>query len=303
MTIDGSPLDITVRVGSRQTYDATVATPTLVIVKPQHSRTQEVTQERFIVTPETTGEEFLDANGNTAYRFVFPPGLTTIEHDALVRVSSQTDNYGLTARYESLAEVPTSTLRYTFASRYCDSDNLVEFAQKQFGKIPPGIDLVQAICDWTHEKIEYRAGAKTSTTAASGIIQQGYGVCKDYAHVAIALCRCFGLPARYVSGHLANIGRKTTEPRMDFHGYFEVYLGAWLTFDARFNVPRRGRIKVAHGLDASDTQISTADSVLLKDFKVWAYQVDPKQVSVGDPIDLSKRLDGTDEVRHNSHEA
>jgi transglutaminase-like putative cysteine protease len=192
--------------------------------------------------------------------------------------------------------LPTSTLRYTLPTRYCDSDKLVELAQKEFGKIPRGIELVQAICDWTHNKIEYRAGVQTSTTAASGVIEQGYGVCKDYAHVAIALCRCFEIPTRYVSGHLANIGRKTTEPRMDFHAYFEVYLGAWFTFDARFNVPRRGRIKVAHGLDASDTQISTAE-VTLKDFEVWAYQVDPKQVSLGDPIDLSKRLDGTEELR------
>jgi len=293
---ESHPLDITVRVGSRQTYEAPAPTPTLVIVKPHQNRTQEVFQERFTVTPEKTGEAFQDMNGNSSYRFVFPTGRTTIEHDALVRVSSQPDNHGLIPRYEPISEVPTSTLRYTFSSRYCDSDNLVELAQKEFGRIPPSIELVQAICDWTHNKIEYRAGVKTSTTAASGIIEQGYGVCKDFAHVAIALCRCFEIPTRYVSGHLANIGRKTTESRMDFHAYFEVYLGAWFTFDARFNVPRRGRIKVAQGLDAADTEISTAE-VALKDFEVWAYQVDPKQVSVGDPIDLSKGLDGTEELR------
>jgi transglutaminase-like putative cysteine protease len=296
MTTSGKSLDITVRVGSRQVYDALKPTATLVVVKPHHSRTQEVTQERFTVTPENTGEEFRDQNGNTVYRFVFPPGQTTIEHDALVSVSSQPDNYGLTPRFEPLSEVPTSILRYTFATRYCDSDNLAEFAQKRFGKIPPSLDLIQAICDWTHQKIEYRAGIDSSKTSASGIIEQAYGVCKDFAHVAISLCRCFQLPTRYVSGHLANIGRKTTEPRMDFHAYFEVWLGAWFTYDARFNVPRRGRIKVAHGLDASDTQISTAE-ISLKAFEVWAYQVDPKQVSIGDAIDLSKRLDGTEEVR------
>ena len=294
--MNNKPLDIAVRVGCRQTYHASKPTTTLAIVKPHHNQTQEVTQERFIVTPDKTGEEFQNENGNTVYRFVFPSGTTTMEHDALVRVSSEVDNFGLTARYESLSDVPTSTLRYTFPTRYCDSDVLAEFAQKQFGHLAPGIELVQAICDWTHKKIEYRAGVQTSTTAASGIIAQGYGVCKDYAHVAIALCRCFQIPTRYVSGHLANIGRKTTEPRMDFHAYFEVYLGAWFTFDARFNVPRRGRIKVAHGLDASDTQISTAE-IALKDFEVWAYQVDPRQVCLGDPIDLSKRLDGSEELR------
>jgi transglutaminase-like putative cysteine protease len=298
MKAPSQPLDITVRVGSRQTYDASAPTPSLLIIKPHRSCTQEVTQERFTVIPGKTGEEFQDENGNTVYRFNFPPGKTTIEHDALVNVSSQPDNHGLTPRYQSLSEVPTSTLRYTFPTRYCDSDKLVKLAQKQFGKIPRGIKLIQAICDWTHRKIEYRKG-NTSTTSASGIIEQRWGVCKDFAHVAISLCRCFELPTRYVSGHLANIGRKTTEPRMDFHAYFEVYLGAWFTFDARFNVPRRGRIKVAHGLDASDTQISTGE-MKLKDFEVWAYQVDPKEVFVGDPVDLSKRLDGTLKLRHQS---
>jgi transglutaminase-like putative cysteine protease len=294
------PLDITVRVGCRQTYEAPKPTTVLMMIKPHHLKTQEVSQERFTLTPEKTGEEFQNENGNTAYRVVLPEGKTTIEHDALVNVSSKFDNDGLVPRFESLSEVPTSTLRYTFPSRYCDSDNLVDFSQKHFGKIPPGAELVQAICDWTHEHIEYRAGIDSATTTASQAIHQGYGVCRDFAHVAIALCRCFDLPTRYVSGHLADIGRKSPGTPMDFHAYFEVYLGAWLTFDARFNVPRIGRIKVAQGLDASDTAIATAyGNVPLKGFEVWAYQVDPKQVSVGDAVDLSKRLDGTEQIHRN----
>jgi transglutaminase-like putative cysteine protease len=298
--MEAQSLDITVRVGCRQTYDAPKPTTTLLMVKPQHDRTQEVSQERFTLSPERTGEEFQNENGNTVYRVVLPPGKTTIEHDALVAVSSQVDNHGLSPRYEPLSEVPQSILRYTFPSRYCDSDNLVELARKQFGKAPLGVELVQAICDWTHESIEYRAGIDSATTSASQAIERRYGVCRDFAHVAIALCRVFDLPTRYISGHLADIGRKSMGTPMDFHAYFEVYLGAWFTFDARFNVPRIGRIKVAHGLDASDTAIATAyGEVPLKGFDVWAYQVDPRQVSVGDPIDLSKRLDGTVEVRRN----
>jgi transglutaminase-like putative cysteine protease len=296
--MNAQTLDITVRVGCRQTYDAPKPTTSLLIVKPHHNKTQEVSQERFILTPEKTGEEFQNENGNTVNRILFPPGQTTIEHDALVHVTSQPDNYGLTPRFESMSEVPTSTLRYTFPTRYCDSDNLVDFAKKQFGNIPPSIELVQAICDWTHEKLEYRAGIDSATTTASQAIEQGYGVCRDFAHVAIALCRSFDLPTRYVCGHLADIGRKSSGAPMDFHAYFEVYLGAWFTFDARFNVPRIGRIKVAHGFDAADTAIATTyGEAPLKGFEVWAYQVDPKEVSVGDPIDLSKRLDGTEEVR------
>jgi transglutaminase-like putative cysteine protease len=188
-------------------------------------------------------------------------------------------------------------LRYTLPTRYCDSDILADFAKTQFGKIPPGVELVQAICDWTHNKLEYRAGIDSATTTASQAIERGYGVCRDFAHVAIALCRSLDLPTRYVCGHLADIGRKSSGAHMDFHAYFEVYLGAWFTFDARFNVPRIGRVKVAQGLDASDTAISTNYGELpLKGFEVWAYQVDPKQVSVGDAVDLSKRLDGTEQI-------
>ncbi len=296
MTTNAQFLDISVRVGCRQTYDAPQPTTALLIVKPQHSKTQEVSQERFILTPETTGEEFQDENGNTVYRTLFPSGETTIEHDALVHVSSLPDNHGLTPRFESLSEVPTSVLRYTLPTRYCDSDNLVDFAKKQFRQVPRGVELIQAICDWTHNKIEYRK-CDSATTSASQAINRGYGVCRDFAHVAIALCRSFDLPTRYVCGHLADIGRKSSGDPMDFHAYFEVYLGAWFTFDARFNVPRRGRVKVAHGLDASDTAISTNyGELLLKNFEVWAYQIDPKQVSVGDPVDLSKRLDGAEQV-------
>ncbi len=292
-------LDISVRVGCRQTFAAPNPTVALLIVKPHHNKSQEVTQERFTLTPEKSGEEYQNENGNTVYRVVFPPGETTIGHDAIVNVSSHLDNFGMSPRLESLSDVPTSVLRYTLPTRYCDSDTLIDLARSEFGSISPGVELVKAICDWTHRKIEYRAGIDSSTTMASQAIERGYGVCRDFAHVAIALCRCFDLPARYVSGHLADIGRKSAGTPMDFHAYFEVYLGEWLTFDARFNVPRIGRIKVAHGLDASDTAIATAyGEVPLQGFEVWAYQIDPKQVSVGDPVDLSKRLDGNEKVRH-----
>ena len=291
-----APLNLTVRIGCRMTYEAKEPTAALFMIKPRRDEAHHIAQERFSFKPSLSGVEYQDEHDNIVYRAVLGPGATIIEHDALVAISSQPDNHGMTPHVVPLSQVPRSVLRYTLPSRYCDADILEEFAQKEFGHISPGIELVQAICDWTHHKIEYRAGTDSSTTSASQTIKCGYGVCRDFAHVAIALCRSFELPTRYVCGHLADIGRKTTESRMDFHAYFEVYLGAWFTFDARFNVPRRGRIKVAHGLDASDTEISTAE-VSLKNFEVWAYQVDPAQVSIGDPVDLSKRLDGTEELR------
>jgi transglutaminase-like putative cysteine protease len=126
-----------------------------------------------------------------------------------------------------------------------------------------------------------------------------YGVCRDFAHVAISLCRAFNLPARYVTGHLPDIGYTDPGTAMDFHAYFEVFLNfQWLTFDARYNIPRFGRVKVAQGLDAVDGAFSTIyGQASLTWFEVWAYQVNAAEVSVGDPIDLSKRLDGTPLIR------
>jgi transglutaminase-like putative cysteine protease len=193
------------------------------------------------------------------------------------------------------------TLRFTLPSRYCDSDKLLNFAWQQFGQIENGFARVQAICDWVHNNIEYRFGAGSSVISASEVVFQRFGVCRDFAHVAIALCRAFNLPARYVTGHLPDIGRVDPGTPMDFHAYFEVFLGHhWSTFDARFNVPRIGRIKVAQGLDAVDGAFSTIyGEVQFKWFEVWAYQVNPANVSIGDPVDMSKRLDGTVAIRRN----
>ena len=280
------------------TFEAAQSTAALFMIKPRRDEILRVCQERFSVEPSLPGTEYQDEHDNIVYRAVLPAGVTTIEHDALVAVSSHEDNDGLAPRLVPLSEVPRSVLRYTLPSRYCDSDNLVEFARDQFGKIKPGAELVQAICDWTHTNIEYRFGSGSPNLSASQIVERGFGVCRDFAHVAITLCRAFDLPTRYVTGHLPDIGRLDPGTAMDFHAYFEVYLGQWLTYDARFNVPRIGRIKVAHGLDAVDGAISTTyGEAPLKNFEVWAYQVDPHEVSVGDPIDLSKRLDGTVEVR------
>jgi transglutaminase-like putative cysteine protease len=296
--METAPLNLTVRIGCRQTYEAKDPTAALFMIKPRRDEAQSVCQERFSFSPSLSGVEYQDEHDNIVYRVVLPPGATTIEHDALVVVSSRPDNDGITPHFVPLSKVPRSVLRYTLPSRYCDADNVIEFAKDLFGKIPPSVDLVQAICDWVHAKIEYRTGSGLSNISASQILDRGYGVCRDFAHVAITLCRAFDLPTRYVTGHLPDIGRLDPGTPMDFHAYFEAYLGEWLTFDARFNVPRIGRIKVAHGLDAVDGAIATLyGEAPLKDFAVWAYQVNPEEVSVGDPIDLSKRLDGVLEVR------
>jgi transglutaminase-like putative cysteine protease len=194
-----------------------------------------------------------------------------------------------------VGQLPWELLRYTLPSRYCDSDKLLNFAWNHFGQITNGLPRVQAICDWVHNNVEYRLLSGRPDLSASEVIERRYGVCRDFAHAVIALCRAFNLPARYVTGHLPDIGYLDPGTPMDFHAYCEVYLGQeWFTFDARYNVPRIGRVKVAHGLDAVDGALATIfGEGRLTHFEVWAYQVNPQEVSVGDAVDLSKRLDGS----------
>ena len=296
--------NLTVRVGCRIVYETSVPTPVLFVLRPRLDGQQLVRAETFSFGAGLPSYEFTDAHGNITYRVMLMPGRNELLHDALVAVSPFPDNHGLWDAPVPVDQLPPALLRYTLPSRYCDSDKLLDFAWQHFGHINNGLDRVQAICDWTHHNIEYRFLSGRPDLSASEVIGRRYGVCRDIAHVAIALCRAFNLPVRYVTGHLPDIGYLDPGTPMDFHAYCEVYLGRnWYTFDARYNVPRIGRVKLAHGLDAVDGAFATIyGEARLAYFEVWAYQVDPRQVSLGDPIDLNKRLDGTTTVRSSSND-
>jgi transglutaminase-like putative cysteine protease len=296
-----TPLNITVRVGCSLAYDTTLPTPALFVLKPRLESRVLVTQERLSFGIGQPSYEFQDSHGNITYRSMLMPGRNEIRHDALVAISSLPDSREIRGNILPVGQLPYEVLRYTLPSRYCDSDKLMDFAWNNFGQIQHGLPRVQAICDWVHNNIEYRTMSGRSDLSASEVIGRRYGVCRDFAHAAIALCRAFNLPARYVTGHLPDIGCTDPGTPMDFHAYCEVYLGQdWLTFDARYNVPRIGRVKVAHGCDAVDGAFTTIfGQAALTYFSVWAYQVNPQQVAVGDPVDLSKRLDGNVAIRFN----
>jgi transglutaminase-like putative cysteine protease len=293
------PPTLTLRIGCRVTYKTSTPTPALMVIRPRLIADQRMLQEKLLVSPELESEEFTDVHGNITSRLLFQPGENTIQHDALVEIPSYPDNHDAGVNPMPIMEIPPRALRYTLPSRYCDSDKLLDFAWDQFGRFKNGAERVHAICDWVHDNIEYRFGSGSPEISAAEVIAQRFGVCRDFAHVGIALCRAFNLPARYVSGHLPDIGFLDPGSAMDFHAYFEVYLdGKWCPYDARFNVPRIGRVKVADGFDAVDGAFTTIfGQAKLTWFQVWAYQVNPAQVSVGDPIDISKRLDGTPELR------
>lgn len=296
-----TPLNLTVRIGCHMVYETQAPTPILLVLRPRLDGRQMVQRETLSFSPYPPFDEFTDAHGNPTYRSMLQPGQNVIHHDALVAVSSERDDHDHEFFANPLEQLPPWILRYTLPSRYCDSDKLVNFAWQQFGQYAEGRDRVIAICNWVHHNIEYRYGAGRSDIAASEVINQRFGVCRDFAHVAIALCRALNFPARYVVCHLPDIANQDPGTPMDFHAYFEVYLGrTWCTFDARFNIPRIGRVKLAQGLDAVDGAFATIyGPAALVWFEVWSYQVNPSQVSVGDPIDLSKRLDGTPQLRFN----
>jgi len=294
-----TPLNLTVRVGCSLAYSTPVQTPVLFVLRPRLEGRVLVMQEKLSFGIGLPSYEFQDSHGNITYRSLLMPGINEIRHDALVAVSSEPDTRQVIGPILPVSQLPFDLLRYTLPSRYCDSDKLMDFAWKQFGHVPHGLARVQAICDWVHNHIEYRFGSGRPDLSASEVIARRFGVCRDFAHAAIALCRAFNLPARYVTGHLPDIGYTDPGTAMDFHAYCEVYLGQdWLTFDPRFNVPRIGRVKLAHGADAVDGAFATIyGEATLTHFEVWAYQVNPQRVSVGDPIDMTKRLDGTPLVR------
>ena len=294
-------MNITVRVGCHLTYETPVPTPVLFVLKPQREARVCVLQERITFGIGRPSSEFQDSHGNLMCRSTFMPGRNEVKHDALVAVSSLPDSRNIQGNLVPVGKMPFERLRYTLPSRYCDSDKLMDFAWHNFGHFSHGLPRVQAICDWVHNNIEYRFGSGRPDLSASEVITRRHGVCRDFAHAVIALCRAFNLPARYVTGHLPDIGFRDPGTPMDFHAYCEVYLGQeWLTFDARYNIPRIGRVKVAHGADAVDGAFSTIyGEAYLTGFQVWAYQVDSRHVSIGDPIDLSRRLDGNEAVRLN----
>jgi transglutaminase-like putative cysteine protease len=286
--------DLTVRVGCSLVYEVTGTASLLLNVKPRPNRNHAIIFEALSLGNSLPAEAFKDSHGNPMWRVLLAPGTNCFRHDAIVAVSSRPDNYDLPRGLpQAPGQLPPDVLRYTLPSRYCDSDKLANFAWEKFGQVEHGLPRVNAISQWVHDNIEYRYLSGQADLSAWDVLQRGYGVCRDFAHLTIALNRTFNLPARYVTGHLPDIGFPDPDNHMDFHAYAEVYVGGhWFTTDARFHVPRIGRIKVSCGLDAVDGAFSTIyGGATLTYFQVWAYQVARGTVGVGDALDFSQRLD------------
>ena len=225
-------------------------------------------------TPQVPITAYYDGFGNRCNRIVAPAGAIRITADGIVR-DSGVDEVAGWAQQHAVEELPSEVLVYLLGSRYCETDRLSEVAWSLFGQSPTGWGRVQAICDFVHHHIFFGYEYANPTKSAWEAFNQGRGVCRDYAHLAITFCRCMNIPARYCTGYLSDIGTPPPYAPGDFAGWFEAYLGGrWFTFDPRNNVPRQGRVLMGQGRDAADVPISNAFGWnTLKSFRVWTDEI------------------------------
>jgi transglutaminase-like putative cysteine protease len=220
-------------------------------------------------------DEYVDSFGNRCTRLVAPAGELQLRTSTLIQDSGLPDAVGTNAVEHPVAELPTETLQFLLASRYCEVDLLSPIAHDLFGGIEPGWPRVQAICGWVNWKVEFGYPFARPTKTALDVYTERRGVCRDFQHLAITFCRAMNIPARYATGYLGDIGIYVPPAPMDFSAWFEVYLGnRWWTLDARHNQPRIGRVLMATGRDASDVALTTAfGSATLRKFFVVSDEV------------------------------
>ena len=264
------------RVGFEMTYDCPQPTPMIFTVGVHYTRVSDlVGRDDLVVDPPVPIAGYRDSFGNWCTRLVAPKGRTRFSADAIVNDSGAPDVIDPEARRTPLQDLPDETLLFLLGSRYCETDRLSETAWKLFSQAPDGWGRVQAICDHVHRHIAFGYEHARNTRSALEAFYDRTGVCRDYAHLAVAFCRCMNIPARYCTGYLGDIGVPPPYGPMDFSAWFEAFLdGHWYTFDARNNTPRIGRVLIARGRDASDVAISTTfGPATLTSFRVWTDEV------------------------------
>jgi transglutaminase-like putative cysteine protease len=249
-----------IRAGYDIAFTMSQATPMILMLTLHPSRAKDVlTDQQLLTSPKVPRRDYRDMFGNVCTRVMAPPGLLEFKADFEIYDSGKPDEVVPNARQHPIAELPDDALVFLLGSRYCDTQSLSDFAWRTFGTSKPGWARVQAICDFVHHHIKFGYAYARADRTASDAHRERVGVCRDFAHLAITLCRCMNIPARYCTGYLGDIGVPPDTAPMDFSAWFEVFLdGRWLTFDARHNRPRIGRIPIAQGRDAADVAISTS---------------------------------------------
>jgi len=265
-----------IRCGYAIRYDCPAPSPMMLMLSIRPERETDLLTPQVITTaPEIPLRHYLDAFGNVCTRLLAPVGSITFRANFLIHDSGDPDPDMLDQPQHAVDDLPDDVLVYLLGSRYCDVERLTDLAWSEFNATPPGGRRVQAIVDYTHRRLEFGYAHASPIRTAHGAHENQGGVCRDFAHLAVTLCRCMNIPARYVTGYLGDIGVPASDTPMDFSAWFEAYLGgAWRTFDPRHNRPRIGRVSIAHGRDATDVAIATTfGPATLRDFKVITEEV------------------------------
>ncbi len=264
------------RVGYELHYEFPQPTPIIMMLNVHFTRVSDLaTPDHVVVNPAVPISGYRDGFGNWCSRIFAPTGHMVISTDAVVRDSGRPDPEVPEARQVPVEELPEEALVFLLASRFCDSDRMLDLAWTLFGETEPGWARVQAVCDFAHQHVTFGYEHARDTRTASEAYEERFGVCRDYAHLAVAFCRALNVPARYCTGYLSYVGTPPPHPAGDFAAWFEAYLGGhWHTFDPRNNVPRIGRILLARGRDAADVAITTTFGAnTLQIFRVWTDEI------------------------------
>ena len=267
-----------IHAGYQIAYDCPQPTPMILQLSVHPSRISDLlTWDRMQFDKPIPVNTYHDSFGNFCHVIRAPTGRLTFSTDLMVQDNGQPDPVAPEAQQHALEDLPVDVLIFLLGSRYCETDRLSEKAWKLFGKLPKGWPLVQAICDYVHNRMAFGYDHASPVRTAFDADSEGRGVCRDFAHLAVALCRCMNIPARYCTGYLGDIGVPPDPLPMDFSAWFEAYLGGrWYTFDARHNHPRIGRILMARGRDATDVAMVTSfGPCTLASFKVVTDEVAP----------------------------
>ena len=265
-----------IRAGYEISYDCAGPTPMMVLLSVRPERGPDLlTSQSMTVTPHVEVHAYRDVFGNTCHRLLAPGGLITFSADFLIADSGEPDPVIPDAEQHAIDRLPDEALQFLLGSRYCETDALMDTAWAEFARTPTGWRRAQAIVDYAHDRIEFGYPHARHDRTALGAHLDRQGVCRDFAHLAVTLCRCMNIPARYCTGYLGDIGVPYSDAPMDFSAWFQVFLGGeWRTFDARHNKPRIGRILQGIGRDATDVAISTSfGSAGLAGFKVITDEV------------------------------
>lgn len=261
-----------IRFGFEIDVECTAPVPMLLALSTHTELEGRLIGDDYVRAPkECAGRTYIDRFGNRITRIVTPSGSTRLWSDCVVDFDGHRDTQMPSAEQHVISDLPNEVLSYLLASRYCDSDNLITQAWSLFGHCAEGWERVQAIVQFVHQHVTFGYQFGRANKTASEVFREKTGVCRDFAHLSISLCRAMNIPARYASGYLGDIGVPYSGPG-DFCAWFEVYLGGrWYTFDARYNTPRAGRILMVRGADAADVAMITSfGDYQLKYFRVWS---------------------------------